>query len=279
MLRKLFKYEIKAMGRILIPLYGVWIAISAITGFIIANINEGTDKVISNGALAISTVSGGLYMIFSVVCVVCTVILVIQRFYKNLLGNEGYLTNTLPVSIGKHLFVKSINSTFWGCIGIIVGIISVSIMISLIYQPFAFNQDTTGFITVWGRLVFVPFNVLPMPSSYINKDIYFLQIIILFIVAIFETIVKVFAAISIGHIFNKKKVLISFAAYIAFGFIELIIVNIISRIQTDYNIIESLYNIHNVNIVLLIVILCIFALALAYYLVSYLILNKKLNIE
>lgn len=39
---------------------------------------------------------------------VVTAVILIQRFYKNLLGSEGYLMFTLPVTVSQHLFSKTI---------------------------------------------------------------------------------------------------------------------------------------------------------------------------
>ena len=42
-----------------------------------------------------------------------TSLLTAIRFYKNLFSDEGYLTLTLPVTRGQHLFSKTIVGTAW----------------------------------------------------------------------------------------------------------------------------------------------------------------------
>ena len=40
-------------------------------------------------------------------------ILMLQRFYKNLLGDEGYIMFTLPASVHQHVWSKLIVSAVW----------------------------------------------------------------------------------------------------------------------------------------------------------------------
>jgi hypothetical protein len=42
-----------------------------------------------------------------------TLIVLIQRFYKNLLGDEGYLMFTLPVQSWSHILSKLAVSMLW----------------------------------------------------------------------------------------------------------------------------------------------------------------------
>lgn len=52
--------------------------------------------------MAMSTLCFGLFM----AAFVLTLIIQIQRFSKNLLGDEGYLMFTLPASVSQHITAK-----------------------------------------------------------------------------------------------------------------------------------------------------------------------------
>lgn len=121
MLRKLLKYELSAMGRILLPLYGALIFMSLIMG-IVVNVLDVLP--IFSGIVVF------LYVAVAVGSAVMTVIIIVQRFYKNLLGNEGYLMFTLPVSIGKHVWNKVIAAGIWMSFGLMIGILSALIIVS-----------------------------------------------------------------------------------------------------------------------------------------------------
>ena len=51
------------------------------------------------------------------------VIVAVQRFYKNLLGDEGYLMFTLPATPGQQIFSKLLVSLVWSLMGIVVVIL------------------------------------------------------------------------------------------------------------------------------------------------------------
>lgn len=96
MLRKLLKYEFKATARTMVPLYIVLIAFSLFHLVI-----NPLDVLESTGNTSIRTIIAMLDIMLYVVLIVglsiMTLVIMIQRFYKNLLGDEGYLMFTLPV--------------------------------------------------------------------------------------------------------------------------------------------------------------------------------------
>jgi len=113
MLGKLLKYEFKATARTLLPLYAALLIIS-----VISNLLLHSDFQIAS-VISI-TVFGALLMAVFIV----TLILMIQRFYRNLLSDEGYLMFTLPVKTNRLIFSKMIVTFVWFLIAGIVGGIS-----------------------------------------------------------------------------------------------------------------------------------------------------------
>lgn len=92
MLGKLTKYEFKATCRFFLPLYGALLllaAMSRLSQWIMTYNEIGLLHYFSN----IFTL---VYVLVAVAIFALTLIVMIQRFYKNLLGDEGYLMFTLP---------------------------------------------------------------------------------------------------------------------------------------------------------------------------------------
>ena len=54
-----------------------------------------------------------------VAVMIVTLIIIIQRFYKNLLCDEGYLMNTLPMSVWKNITSKLVVASYgiWSASG------------------------------------------------------------------------------------------------------------------------------------------------------------------
>ena len=97
MLRKLMKHELRATGRIMGPM--LLITLLAAVG---ANLSI---RWLLNLQSTLANVLGGLLLAAAIMMPIAVwvmaFVLMIRRFYKNLLRDEGYLMMTLPVSVHK----------------------------------------------------------------------------------------------------------------------------------------------------------------------------------
>ncbi len=57
-----------------------------------------------------------------------TLTMMIQRFNKNLLSDEGYLMHTLPVKPWKHIASKLLASMLWMIGSVVVALISILVI-------------------------------------------------------------------------------------------------------------------------------------------------------
>ena len=109
MLRKLLKHEFRATGRIMLPVIGILLATSVAANLSLRYLLGSDVWFFSMLGILLLTAFG--FAIFGVFIV--SFILMIQRFYKNLLQDEGYVMLTLPVSIHQHIWSKLIVSSVW----------------------------------------------------------------------------------------------------------------------------------------------------------------------
>ena len=104
-------------------------------------------------SLIVPSLFGAIVM---AICVV-TFIMTIQRFYKNMLGREGYLMFTLPVSVSKLIWSKLIVVMVWIILSVIVGSVAFMIVIfnfndlKLLFSEFGnmMSQIFSAYIFVW----------------------------------------------------------------------------------------------------------------------------------
>ena len=100
MLGKLMKHEFRATRRVMLPLYLILLVTAVAANF-------STRMLFDSRHWALTTLGTLLVISFGVavagVCVM-SVLLMVQRFYKNLLQDEGYLMFTLPVSVHQHIY-------------------------------------------------------------------------------------------------------------------------------------------------------------------------------
>ena len=109
MLRKLMKHEFRATGRIMLPVFALVLLASL-------GANLSIRGMLDSDSSFLSTLGTILIMLFTMAVIAVGIIaffLMINRFYKNLLQDEGYVMMTLPVSIHQQLWSKLIVSTVW----------------------------------------------------------------------------------------------------------------------------------------------------------------------
>lgn len=270
MLTKLIKYELKATGRKLLPLYAALILFSLLNKiFAVGNLfcSSATNNAFQGIILFISVF---VYICILVAVFVVTFFVTIQRFYKNLLGDEGYLMHTLPINPRTNIICKLVTSIIWNIISGFVVIISIFI---LIYES---NLITELFTKVFPQMILV------LKSHGFSFSIITFEFIIFFLLNSCNYITKIYASISIGHLFNSKKILLSFLAFIGLNISEKIIIYIFELI-TDFSLnLDSILQLDKSEVIIasLLVPSAINALFFAaYFFITNYILKNKLNLE
>ncbi|MDR1953575.1 MAG: hypothetical protein LBQ21_03730 [Clostridiales Family XIII bacterium] len=143
MLGKLIKYEFKATAKLFLLAY-VALAVVALLNLVLFPLAVGDNPVgetlragtgiVPGGDSAVLNVAGVLTMVLYVLSaiglIVVTFVVVIIRFYRNLLGDEGYLMFTLPVTISRQILSKLIVGTLWTVCSI--AIVFVTFLVLLI---------------------------------------------------------------------------------------------------------------------------------------------------
>lgn len=126
MLGKLMKYEFKATSRMLLPINGAMLLFALINRlFMELNFFQTGNMAIS----ALATVMAVMYVMVIIAAFVITLIVIIQRFYKNLLTDEGYLMFTLPVKAHSHITSKGIVAFVWYLASFVVCALSIFILV------------------------------------------------------------------------------------------------------------------------------------------------------
>ena len=112
MLIKLIKYDLRSLNRFLIILHGFLLLMTIFLRiFITGQIHLSTDTDGFLFGLAIV-----MYTLLITGITFGTSIVIVVRFYRNLFSDEGYLSQTLPVTPGQHLLAKTISGSIWAMI-------------------------------------------------------------------------------------------------------------------------------------------------------------------
>ncbi len=269
MLGKLFKYDFKAMGRILLPLFGATAVVGIISSLLVRPMFGGYAK----GSVAFSGLRIIIFLLYGFITfgtLIMSIVVPILRFKSNLFGKEGYLTNVLPVSPSKHILSKTMSATIWQAI---TGIFVCFLVINSMFIIYGFPNPYYLFrgISDLFRLF------LETDLSMYMKDIFqiltaIFLVILLAVVSVVASNLQFFASISIGHSVDKKKITASFGAYIGLylisQIINLILINIFNKAVIS-------------NILLILVLLNVLYMgyAVLYFFITKYFLSKKLNLE
>lgn len=108
MLGKLLKHEFKATGRVMLPFFGVLLVLSVMVWLSI-NVfffNFGGVSIIGGIVLT-------LYFMLLASIGIVTLVLLVYRFYRSFLSDEGYMTFSLPAGIHAQLGAKLISAAVW----------------------------------------------------------------------------------------------------------------------------------------------------------------------
>ena len=145
---------------LLLVLHGVLLAYSIIGRLAIAiaeNFSSGAGTDIDTPASLSTTIFGMgavayilIYAIFIVGIVLATILYLAVRMQKSLFSDEGYLTNTLPVSSDKLLWSKILVFWTWSAIDFLCVALSILILVS---YPDTMQDIVNGFQTFFTSLL------------------------------------------------------------------------------------------------------------------------------
>ena len=189
MLGKLMKYEFRATAIYFLPIYVVHVLVSGLR-YVVSLISQK----FSNGFSAFSGFSlSAIYLLLALGLAITTFIVIIIRFYKNLLGTEGYLMFTLPVSVEQNILAKLIPSVVWFFGSCVLGMLTIAPAMGLRFNDNPFTMFT-GI-----RLGDVPEILLA---------------VLMVIGSIAGTFLFYYLCMCIGQMFNSHRFLASAGAYI-----------------------------------------------------------------
>ncbi len=258
MFLKLVKHELHELLRVLLPIFGGLLVFAGVT--------RGTMWLMSQNDNAILSIMGGmftgLFFMSCLACVILTGILLIVRFTKSVHGDEAYLTHTLPVGVHSILLSRLLVSVLFMVAA--MGTAILSVLIST-WRLEGLSEFTEGI----GML---------FESAGLESGFWWTMLASIFIQTI-TTVLMLFAAISIGHSFNRGKVGFSILFYFALNTGASMISTIISLVLMNTTLFDEATEFSAVtgsSMTLAIVMNLIFCGL--YYFLAWIMTKKRLNL-
>ena len=210
MLGKLMKHEFRATARIMLPVMGAMVALALLANLSIRGLAGNLSDVPLLRILFV------LIIIFFSVAVVATavmsLVIMVSRFYRNLLKDEGYLMFTLPVSIHELIWSKLIVSLVW--------FLGTGLLIFLVMTLMALNLSHTNL-----QMILEQFPSWSEISRWLDETGIRGQLVTLLVQGVLGTLIGILAAclhfygaMALGHMFSKDKVLLSIVFFVGISF-------------------------------------------------------------
>lgn len=230
MLGKLMKYDLRSMLR---RFGGLWIAIAAlsvINGFSIRGAFEQATARSGWAAFFLSVLPPMLLFGLYVATGVLTLIFICERFYKGLLGDEGYLMFTLPASVSAHIGSKTLSALILELLSFLVAVIS-GMLLLVISAP---EELANSWQTLREGLAQVS---LPASLPWL-----IVECVVLSLIGIVAETLKIYAAIALGHLAKKHRVLWAIVSYIGLNIVLNFLLGLSVERAAAWNLFSGLAN-------------------------------------
>lgn len=207
------------------------------------------------------------YVILSVLCLIVPFFLVMYRYYKSMLSDEGYLTHCLPVKKSVLILSTYLNAFVYHLISLVF-LLFCSMMISA-----NFWQEMVSFVQTLGEL----FQLILTETMAIRYLILCLLLILSFS---FFVLSGVTMCLSLGARHNQKKGLMTFIYLLV---IYLIIQFLIGTFSSVYFLMVPMSTAEQVDLAitlyLAIGLVGFSVFSLICYFINYLMVSKYLNLS
>ena len=265
MLRKLMKHEFRATGRVMGPLFGLLLIAAIAARFSVGVLLESSARFLN--------LLGGLFTTAFVIAIVgvcvMSLVLMINRFRTNLLGDEGYIMFTLPASVHQQIWSKLIVSAVWF---IAAGLAVAAASFILVAQQGFWLEIRRGFAEIFRHL-----------TAYyaFNGTAFLFELLALIFVGCCVLCLEFYAAMAIGHSFANHKVLYSVLSFLGLQFVMQLLSGGI-LVGTNYDLLtvslpsDGVLAMHSV---MLTVIASTAVFGAVYYVITTMFLKKRLNLE
>ena len=257
MLGQLLKYDFRAMWKQFSIIWPAALVIALINRFTLPFNTKG-GLVANNELVAVITMS----VFVGVLCAmfVVAMVFVLTRFYKGLLGDEGYLMHTLPVQTWQLILSKLICALAVTILNVVVSMLAMVLMMPI---------DWTDLFDVimWQRLVQ---GLAQQPDAIL----YLVEFFLMVIMAMALMIAVVYLSMAIGHLFHRRRIFMSVVAFFAIDIVGNIVLTLLANTGLAYEITTLGGHLSFwIGIVLLAIPAVVLFLATSY------ILKNRLNLE
>ena len=206
MLGKLMKYELRATARTMLPGFAAVIVLAGLTRL-------SAELLMSRGDFLtlVGTIVTVLFVLACMAIGILALIIMIQRFRDNLLGDQGYLMHTLPVTETQLVTSKLISSTVWSLCSILAACLSFGILAVLMMADMDLLEQLP---LMWSgiREAFARCNMEFWEALAFSGVVSFVRMV--------SAIACIYAACMVGHQFKNHPALAGILSFFVMQYLQ-----------------------------------------------------------
>lgn len=267
MVKKLFKHEMNAYWRVMIPVWIILLSVATLGRTIQIFEQENVFYNIVNGSAIV------MYAVALLAAIAFPAVYGVIRYYTNFFTGEGYLTFTLPTTPGRLLSVKILTAALMQVITLGVALLSAVII-------------TLGdvLVEVWKAGIYLWNEAYAELGGHLTM--FAVEMVLAVLLGILYAIVFFETCINIGQLFPKLRILAAVGVYFAVYTVEQILVTIglivMAFAEVDLSTLAEFMDLHPylfLHGTMWLSILLTAVMTLLCYLLSRHIITKRLNLE
>ncbi|MBE6933128.1 MAG: hypothetical protein E7464_07105 [Ruminococcaceae bacterium] len=275
MLSKCLKHEFRATYALILPILLGVLVFSGITGL------TSTALYSADSPTVLEIIAVFAQLIFNIMVGAASIgvtIVCVLRYWRSFHSDEGYLTMTMPVSTHTHIFSKLIVAEIWLLVTVLVlYLASIIANVGLFQEVFSAVEDV--------EMAGIADEVVDIAEMR-QVFLFLLLCLIILVVSPAAGLLQMYAAISLGHSFNKYKKLLSVVFIYVFNqvlgilyFIPMLLL-LVKAFENeaiffaDFNTVMS-----GMNIFMVVLLVLSILQGVGFYFMTHYFLNKKLNLQ
>jgi len=205
MLGKLLKHEFRATARWFLPAFGV-VLILGVVGCGMGLINKSLP-------IWMIVLAWAIYALILTAFLILPTIVIIWRFYKNLLSNEGYLMFTLPVGTANLIWAKFIAATVWTVLSILMA--TLSALLIMLGIPGALSTAIRGLQeATWSGIT---------PALVV-------AFALLLLAGLFSNPLSCYVSFAVGQLSNTYRIALAIGTYVGISIVLEIVMVVVGVI-------------------------------------------------
>lgn len=213
MFGKLIKYEWTAMIRGMLPIYIAVEVMALVNAILFGGLLRGDSVLMESIRSAVDmgqAISILIYMGLLLAMVVFSAIIIIQRFYKGLLQDEGYLMFTLPVKIWQLVLSKALVSLAMFILSCIAALFSIGCFTGL-----DFFVNLAKFPKAAADVLALAFH--ENAGMAVQGLLIIMELMVLALLGVLSAIYHLYVSMALGQMARVHKAAMSVVWYVVIG--------------------------------------------------------------